>query len=74
MGTVDITSRYVNAYMRSGDVPYTSDTNMLLGYAGNKVSQNSVSMNVDVIVYERIDVENNSMKEKYFRCLSCCAQ
>ncbi|KAH3814786.1 hypothetical protein DPMN_143297 [Dreissena polymorpha] len=62
MGTVDMTSRYVNAYVRSGDVPYPYDAEILFGYAGNKVSYSSVSVSVDVIAYEHIDAENCSMK------------
>ncbi|KAH3854850.1 hypothetical protein DPMN_097408 [Dreissena polymorpha] len=36
MGTVDMTSRYVYAYVRNADVPYTCDAEMLFGYAGIK--------------------------------------
>ncbi|KAH3729527.1 hypothetical protein DPMN_055498 [Dreissena polymorpha] len=74
MEIVDMTSRYINAYVRSGDVPYTCYAEMLLGYAENKVSYNIVSVTVDLIAYERIDAENCSMKERCVRCLSCCVQ
>ncbi|KAH3700417.1 hypothetical protein DPMN_075393 [Dreissena polymorpha] len=50
MEFVDLTSRYINAYVRSGDVPYICDAEILFGYAGNKISYNIVSVSFDVIL------------------------
>ncbi|KAH3856898.1 hypothetical protein DPMN_099493 [Dreissena polymorpha] len=64
MEIVDMTSRYINAYVRSGDVPYTCDAEILFGYTGNNVSYKSFSVSVDVIAYKCIDVEKCSIKER----------
>ncbi|KAH3834656.1 hypothetical protein DPMN_107988 [Dreissena polymorpha] len=66
MDIVDMT-RYIYAYVRNGDVPYTCDAEMLFDFAGNKVSYIVVSVSVDVIACERIDAENCSMKETCVR-------
>ncbi|KAH3853982.1 hypothetical protein DPMN_096520 [Dreissena polymorpha] len=67
MENVDMTSRFINAYVRSGNIPYNCDAEILFGYAGNIVSYNIVSVSVDVIAYERINADNCSMKERYVR-------
>ncbi|KAH3854798.1 hypothetical protein DPMN_097347 [Dreissena polymorpha] len=67
MENVDMTSRFINAFVRSGDIPYNCDAEILFGYAGNIVSYNIVSMSVDVIAYECINIENCSMKKRYVR-------
>ncbi|KAH3689959.1 hypothetical protein DPMN_191343 [Dreissena polymorpha] len=67
MENVNMTSRFINAYVRSGDIPYNCDAKLLFGYAGNIVSYTIVSVSVDEIAYERINAENCSMKERYVR-------
>ncbi|KAH3887461.1 hypothetical protein DPMN_011478 [Dreissena polymorpha] len=65
MKNVDMTSRFINAYVSSGNIPYNCDAEILFSYAENIFSYNIVYVSVDVIAYERINAENCSMKEMY---------
>ncbi|KAH3878479.1 hypothetical protein DPMN_002375 [Dreissena polymorpha] len=65
MENVDMTSRFINAYVRSGDILYNCDVELLFGYARIIVSYTIFSVSFDVIAYKRINAENCSMKERY---------
>ncbi|KAH3854604.1 hypothetical protein DPMN_097149 [Dreissena polymorpha] len=67
MENVDMTSRFIKAYVRSGEIPYKCDAKILFSYTGNIVSYNIVSESVDVIAYERFNAKNCSMMERYVR-------